>query len=277
MPIDTNDPGVQNALAHVQKLYGTEPVLGFILGSGLGSFAEEVDDPIVIPTPEIPDYPVSTVPGHAGKLVCGDIDGVPVVIVQGRVHAYEGYPLERVVFPTRLLAALGTKAMVVTNASGSTYDELHPGELMAIRDQVNLMGVNPLVGQSWGFDRFPDMSRAYDPDLIDVMKQTAEQAGIPLKEGVVGAMIGPTYETRSEVRLLRTIGVDAACMSTIPEVIAAARLKLRVAGVSCITNYATGVSNRAHSHEEVVEVAGRAEKTFRRLLREAVKPLAEAL
>ncbi|MBD3165889.1 purine-nucleoside phosphorylase [bacterium] len=277
MPRDTHDPGVADAVAHVRDRFETEPLLGFILGSGLGSFAEEVSNPVMIPTAEIPKYPASTVPGHAGRLVCGDIDGIPVVIVQGRVHAYEGYPLERVVFPVRLLAALGVGALVVTNASGCTHDGLHPGDLMAIRDQVNLMGVNPLVGQHWGFDRFPDMSRAYDPDLLTVLQQTAREQDIPLKEGIVGAWIGPTYETSAEVRLLRSIGVDAACMSTIPEVIAAARLRVRVAGVSCITNYATGVSDRAHSHDEVVETAGRVEHTFRALLREAVKPLADAL
>lgn len=274
---DTRDPGVQEAARYVAARIGGEPVLGLVLGSGLGSFAEEVADPVVIPTTDIPGYPKSTVPGHAGRLVAGEIDGVFVLVVQGRVHFYEGYPMELVVKPTRLVAALGAKALVVTNAAGGMGDHLEPGNLMAITDHINMMGTNPLIGQTWGFDRFPDMSRAYDPVLRKTLHDVADAENITLKDGVLGGFMGPTYETAAEVRFLKGIGADAACMSTIPEVIAAARLKLPAVGISCITNKATGISKTPLTHEEVTETAARVETTFRRLLRKAVPELANAL
>ncbi|MCB2197778.1 purine-nucleoside phosphorylase [bacterium] len=274
---ETNDPGIRAAHDYVAERIPETPRLGLILGSGLGSFADEVSNPVVIPTGEIPGYPVSTVPGHAGRLVFGRIDDVPVVVVQGRVHFYEGYPMEQVVMPARLVAALGVTVLVVTNASGAMGDHLDPGDLMSITDHINMMGTNPLIGQTWGFDRFPDMSMAYHPELRKRLHAVAEQEGIKLKEGVLGGFMGPTYETSAEVRFLKSIGADAACMSTIPEVIASARLKLPVVGVSCITNKATGISPTPLTHEEVTETAAKVEMKFRRLLRAAVPELAKEL
>ncbi|MBZ0266206.1 purine-nucleoside phosphorylase [bacterium] len=273
----TNDQELINTVSHVEDRIETQPRIGFILGSGLGIFADEVENPVVISTTELPDYPVSTVPGHAGRLVSGTIDGVPVLVVQGRVHYYEGYPIAKVAYPVRLLAALGCEAMVVTNASGGMGDHLEPGDLMLITDHINLMGVNPLVGQRWGFDTFPDMSRAYDPTLRGVVKDVAERESITLKEGVLGAWSGPTYETAAEVQLLKMIGVHAACMSTVPEVIAAARLRLPVVGVSCITNYATGISTTPLTHHEVTETAGRVADSFKRLLHQSTVAMSTVL
>lgn len=273
---NTNDPEIQGCVEFVEKQLKAAPELAFILGSGLGSFANEVENPVIIPTETIPGYPVSTVPGHAGRLVAGTIEGVQVLVLQGRVHFYEGYPIHKVVYTVRLCAALGVKGLVVTNASGGVGDHLNPGDLMVIRDHVNLMGVNPLVGQNWGFDRFPDMTNAYHPELIKCLEATAESISVELKEGILGAWSGPTYETASEVRLLKQLGVTAACMSTVPEVITAARLKLPVAGISCITNKATGQSDQPLTHEEVTETAAKVEQQFKGLLRASVKPLAES-
>ncbi len=274
---DTNDPEILTAARYVADQIKIDPTIAFVLGSGLGSFADEVENPVIIPTEQIQDYPISTVPGHAGRLVAGKIDNVNVIIVQGRVHYYEGYPISKVVFPVRLLAALGIKTLVVTNASGGIGDHLEPGDLMLITDHINLMGVNPLVGQIFGFDRFPDMSDAYNKNLGSVMHQVAKNNGIVLKEGILGGWSGPSYETAAEVRMLKSLGVSAACMSTIPEVIAASRLKLPAVGVSCITNKGTGLSDQPLTHDEVTEVAGQVEQKFRGLLRAAVPALAEAV
>ncbi len=271
---DTRDPEIQKAASLVAKKIGQEPTLTLILGSGLGSFAEEVKDSVVIPTSDVPGYPPSTVAGHAGKLVSGTIDGVKVLIVQGRIHFYEGYQMAQVAIPVRLAAALGTKGLVVTNAAGGIGDHLEPGDLMVITDHVNLMGTNPLIAQGWGFDRFPDMSRDYDPEMRKVLHKVALEQNIKLKDGVLGGWTGPSYETAAEVQLLKLAGVSAGCMSTIPEVIAAARLKVRTCGISCITNKATGISPTPLTHEEVQETAARVESTFRTLLRASVPELA---
>jgi purine-nucleoside phosphorylase len=271
---DTSDPAIQPTLDAVFDRLQVHPRIALVLGSGLGGFADRVEEARTLPTSEIPGYPRSTVAGHAGRLVAGRVEGVEVLVMQGRVHFYEGYPMEQVVLPVRLAAALGAEALVLTNAAGGVGEELAPGDLMAITDHVNLMGTNPLIGQSWGFDRFPDMSRAWDPDLTAALRGAAEAESIELKRGVLGAWTGPTYETASEVKLLRQIGVDAACMSTVPEAIAAARLRLRTCGVSCITNYATGVTDQPLSHDEVQETADRVAETFQRLLTAAIPAIA---
>lgn len=271
------DEEIRPAAEYVKERVDTPPTLALVLGSGLGAFADEVEDAVAIPTPEIPGYPRSTVEGHAGRLVFGKVGGAQVMVVQGRVHFYEGYPMADVVKPVRLAAALGARGLVVTNASGGISEELEPGDLMAICDHVNLMGTNPLIGQDWGYERFPDMSRAYDPDLRKVLYRVAGEERIQLKEGVLGAWTGPTYETAAEVKFLQSIGVSAACMSTVPEVITAARLRLRTVGVSCITNMATGISDTPLTHEEVTETAARVEDKFRGLLRAAVPELANAV
>ncbi len=274
---NTNDPGILKTAEYVLDKIKIEPEIGLILGSGLGAFANEVEDAVVLSTRDIPGYPASTVEGHAGKLVSGKINNVRVLVVQGRVHFYEGYPMEQIAVPTRLIAALGAKAMIVTNAAGGMGDHLEPGDLMAISDHINMMGTNPLIGQNWGFDRFPDMSDAYDEELRGILHQVAERSGIILKNGVLGGFMGPTYETKAEVKFLRTIGADAACMSTIPEIISAARLRLRAIGVSCITNLATGISETPLTHEEVTETAAKVEESFRTLLKETVSAFSKVL
>jgi len=274
---DTKDPGILETRNYVKSRILKDPEIALILGSGLGAFADEIENPVIIPTKEIPGYPESTVEGHAGRLVAGDLNGHYVLVVQGRVHFYEGYPMEQVVVPTRLCASLGVKALVVTNAAGGMGDHLEPGDLMLITDHINMMGTNPLIGQTFGFDRFPDMSRAYDPDLRKAIQKVAETEAIELKEGVLGGFMGPTYETAAEVRFLKGIGADAACMSTIPEVITAARLKMPAVGISCITNKATGISKTPLTHEEVTETAALVEDKFKRLLKMSIPALAEAL
>ncbi len=273
---DTRDPGIQSVARFVADKIQLEPEIALVLGSGLGSFAEDVEDKVVLPTNEIEGYPVSTVEGHAGKIVAGKVDGIKVLVFQGRVHYYEGYPMAQVVFPVRLAATLGVKALIVTNASGGLGDDFQPGDLMLITDHINLMGTNPLIGQTWGFDRFPDMSRAYHPELRAAIEQAALAQKIVLKHGILGGWSGPTYETVAEVRMLKQLGVSAACMSTIPEVITAARLKLPACGVSCITNLASGLSDKPLAHEEVTEVAALVEGKFHSLIRAAVPEVANA-
>lgn len=268
--IDTNDPGIRKAAEFVTERMAIKPLIGVILGSGLGAFAGEIESQVIIPTNTIPDYPESTVEGHAGKLVTGILGQVPVLAFQGRVHYYEGYPIHKVVIPVRLMAAIGVKYMVITNASGGVSKDLEPGDLMLITDHINLMGTNPLIGQQWGFERFPDMSNAYDKELQEIARNSSMDLGIDLKEGVLGAWSGPTYETVSEVRFLETVGVSAACMSTVPEVIAAARLHLRTVGISCITNMATGISPSPLTHDEVTETAAVAQDQFVALLRKII-------
>ncbi|MFC2170732.1 purine-nucleoside phosphorylase [Calditrichota bacterium] len=270
---NTNDPEITQIVEYVASRIECKPEVALILGSGLGSFADEVDSPLIISTDQVPGYPASTVPGHAGRLVIGRIEGIESIVIQGRVHYYEGYPISQVVIPVRLVAALGVKALILTNSAGGINEQFQPGDLMAINDHVNLMGTNPLIGQTWGFDRFPDMSNAYNQTLTEALARAALRKKIGLKSGVLGVFSGPTYETASEIRLLKLLGVSAACMSTVPEVIAAARLKLPVCGISCITNMATGISKSLLTHEEVTEVAGKVESTFKVLLREAVKEI----
>ncbi len=273
---DTRDPGIQDVVSFVADRIKLEPEVALVLGSGLGSFAEDVQDKVVIPTGEIPGYPVSTVEGHAGRIVAGTVDGVKVLVFQGRVHYYEGYPMAQVVFPVRLAAALGSKALIVTNAAGGLGDGFEAGDLMLITDHINLMGTNPLIGQTWGFERFPDMTRAYHPDLQAAIRAAAQGENIELRHGILGGWSGPTYETLSEVRMLKLLGVSAACMSTIPEIIAAARVKLPACGVSCITNLAAGLTDQPLTHDEVTEVAAKVEKKFHALIRAAVPEVARA-
>ncbi|MBW1873456.1 MAG: purine-nucleoside phosphorylase, partial [Deltaproteobacteria bacterium] len=212
--------------------------------------------------------PVSTVEGHASRLVLGQLGGRNVVVMQGRFHYYEGYPMERIAIGIRLFARLGAKMVFITNAAGGISQELKPGDLMLISDHLNLMGDNPLIGhnpENLG-PRFPDMSNAYNSDLREQAKQIAKSEGIELKEGVYSAMTGPSYETPAEIRMLKTIGADAIGMSTIPEAIAANHVGMRVLGISCISNLAAGISDKPLSHAEVKETANKAKDKFTRLL-----------
>lgn len=244
------------------------PDIGVILGSGLGGFADLLNDAVAIPYAEIPGFPVSSVPGHAGRLVLGTLGGARVAAMQGRVHVYEGYPAWQVAFPARVLCSLGIKALVVTNAAGGIRADLLPGDLMAIADHVNLSGHNPLTGpneEKLG-PRFPDLSTAYDPALRALLSEAAARLRLPLKQGVYAWLAGPSYETPAEIRMLRSMGADAVGMSTVPEVIAAAHMGVKVAGISCITNHAAGIARKPLSHAEVSETAERVKDLFSGLL-----------
>lgn len=246
------------------------PKIGIILGSGLGDFADRLQDKIVIPYQEIPNFPASSVPGHAGRLVLGSLGGVQMVAMQGRVHYYEGFSPHQVGFPARVLCSLGIKTLVVTNAAGGIQADLKPGDLMTITDHLNLSGWNVLVGHNDDRlgPRFPDMSKAYAPELVKMLDEIAKKQNLKLAKGVYAILSGPSYETPAEIRMLRTLGADAVGMSTVPEVIAAAHMGVRVAGISCITNLAAGIGHHPLSHEEVAETANRVRDVFIALLSE---------
>ena len=244
------------------------PKLGIILGSGLGAFADTLERPIVIDYRELPDFPVSSVHGHAGRLVFGYRGIVPIVAMQGRVHFYEGYQPWQVAFPARVLGRLGIKHLTVTNAAGGINLGFKVGDLMAITDHLNLSGFNPLVGKNVEAlgPRFPDMSHAYDPASLEVLRGSAKAEGVNLREGVYVSLSGPSYETPAEIRMLRTLGGDAVGMSTVPEVIVASHMGIKVTGISCITNLAAGIGKNALSHDEVSETADRVTGTFQKLI-----------
>lgn len=252
------------------------PAVALILGSGLGALAEDFEHKMAVPYADIPGFPVSTVQGHAGQLVFGRIGGVTALAMQGRFHMYEGYDIAQVVFPVRVFALMGISNLIVTNAAGGLNPDFSPGDLMLITDHINLTGRNPLIGRNderFG-PRFPDMSYAYDKMICEAFRNAASQAAIRLREGVYLAVTGPNYETPAEVKAFRTLGADAAGMSTVPEVIAAVHSGLRVGGISCITNAAAGISQTALSHEEVTQAGVQVKDDFRRLLELAVQDIA---
>ncbi|MBL8919426.1 MAG: purine-nucleoside phosphorylase [Myxococcaceae bacterium] len=263
-----------------QRVPGFAPKVGLILGSGLGAFADSLTKSVSIPYADLPDFPRSSVAGHAGKLVLGFHEGtLPVVTMQGRVHSYEGYAPWQVGFPARVLCRLGIKALVVTNAAGGINTGFAVGDLMAITDHLNLSGSNPLVGPNDEVlgPRFPDMSHAYDPGFLDLLRAAAKAEQVPLREGVYVSLSGPSYETPAEIRMLRTLGADAVGMSTVPEVIVAAHMGVKVTGISCITNLAAGLSKQKLSHAEVSETADRVKDVFSRLLTRFLSNLGKSL
>lgn len=250
------------------KAPGFQPKLGVILGSGLGGFADTLERATAIDYRELPDFPTSSVVGHAGRLVLGWRGAVPVVVMQGRVHFYEGYQPWQVAFPARVLCRLGLRHLTVTNAAGGINLAFRPGDLMAMTDHLNLAGYNPLIGpndERLG-PRFPDMSHAYDPVYLGVLKAAAAAEKVDLKQGVYASLAGPSYETPAEIRMLRTLGADAVGMSTVPEVIVAAHMGVKVTGISCITNLAAGIGHEKLSHDEVAETANQVKGTFMSLL-----------
>ena len=249
-----------------------EPRIAVVLGSGLGGFADDFEEPVAIPYDEIPGFMRSTAQGHAGRLVIGKIDGTPVLAMQGRLHYYEGYSLEEVTFPVRTFGLLGIKTLVLTNASGGINVQLSEGALMVISDHLNLMGVNPLRGpndERFG-PRFPDMSAVYSPELQELVVEEAKAIGIEVRRGIYGALSGPSYETPSEIHLLRNLGADAVGMSTVPEAIVARHMGLEVLGISCITNMAAGISDEPINHEDVMATGDRVRETFTELLRRVI-------
>lgn len=249
-----------------------KPTIGLVLGSGLGDFADTLEDAVRIPYGEIPHFPVSTAPGHAGVLVIGRKCGQVVAAMQGRIHYYEGHPMEAVTFPIRVMAKLGIRNLILTNSSGGIRLAWEPGSLMLISDHINFSGTNPLMGENldeFG-PRFPDVSDLYTKELRLALKEKAAEAGIDLKEGVYMMFIGPNYETPAEVRMARILGADAVGMSTAPEALIAGHCGMRILGISCITCHAAGVSDKVLSHEEVEACAARADRTFRKLLEVAL-------
>jgi purine-nucleoside phosphorylase len=251
------------------------PGIGLILGSGLGFLADAVDGATVIGYGELPGFPVSTVEGHASRLVLGYMQEKPVAIMKGRFHYYEGYPMERIVLGVRLLARLGVKLLIVTNAAGGIRRDLEPGDLMLITDHINMMGSNPLMGTNPDRlgPRFPDMSDAYSRDLRKQAHRISSGLGMALKEGVYAGMTGPSYETPAEIRMLGRMGADVVGMSTVPEVIAAAHSGLSVLGISCVSNLAAGITDKPLSHDEVKETAEKTREIFSKLVLSLVEKI----
>ena len=255
------------------------PQIALVLGSGLGAFADEFTDPARIPYAEIPHFPKSTAIGHAGRLVIGRVGAVPVAGMQGRVHLYEGYSAKEVVFPIRVFARMGVKAVILTNAAGGIKREFSQGRLVVISDHINLQGVNPLTGPNddrLGL-RFHDMTAAYDRRFREIALAEANRLGIGMYEGVYAALSGPSYETPAEIRYLRTIGADLVGMSTVPEVIVARHSGIRVLGISCVTNAAAGILDQPLNHIEVLETAERVKEQFIDLLKAVIPRIAKAI
>jgi purine-nucleoside phosphorylase len=272
----------QEAVDHIFTLVGLPPSIGIILGSGLGGFASQVADAVTIPYAEIPHFPQSTVAGHSGMLVLGTIGGVPVAVMQGRVHAYEGYPMDQVTFPPRVLGLLGCRTLIVTNAAGGIRANIPQGLLVAISDHINLTGTNAALGPNdprfactpGAGQRFFDMSTAYSPALRKLAQAEAARQNIPLSEGVYLGVLGPSFETPAEIRAFRTLGADLVGMSTVHEVIVARHMGIEVLGLSLVTNMAAGVTGETIHHEDVMEIGRRVEQQFTGLLTALVPQIA---
>jgi purine-nucleoside phosphorylase len=259
---------MDNTIKYIKKIIKDfEPELGLILGSGLGDFADNIEG-IRIKYENIPGFETSTVAGHKGQLVFGEILGKKAVIMQGRYHFYEGYHINRIVYPIKVMKKLGVKTLIITNAAGSVNKEYKAGNLMLITDHINLMGANPLIGENDSTlgERFPDMTEIYNHNLINLAEEQSKKIGIELKKGIYAAMSGPSYETPAEINMLRIMGADAVGMSTVPEALVANYCGIKVLGISCITNSAAGVQPTRLSHEEVVETAAKTKDSFMKLL-----------
>lgn len=278
----------QEAAEFIRSKYGKEIEIALVLGSGLGAFADDLENAVRIPYKEIPHFARSTVEGHAGQLVIGEVGGVSVAVQQGRFHYYEGYEMEQVMFPMRTFGVLGIKKVILTNAAGSLRTSMKPGTLMLLRDHLNLMGVNPLRGandERFGA-RFPDMTQVYDKDLQAIAYEESKQIARERFEngldkeltpimlrGIYCALSGPTYETPAEIRMFRFIGADAVGMSTVPEAIAARHQGMKVIGISCITNLGAGLSGETINHAEVMETGAKVAEVFKELLRRIISKI----
>lgn len=265
----------EHAARTVRARCGEDVRVGLVLGSGLGAFADELEDAVAIPYEDIPGFARSTVEGHAGRLVAGRVGGVAVAAMQGRFHYYEGYTLEEVTFPVRVFKLLGAESLVLTNAAGGLNNTLKQGALMLINDHLNLLGASPLRGPNdarFG-PRFPDLSEVYDRAFQETAVQEAHAMELELRRGIYAALHGPNYETPAEIRMLRALGADAVGMSTVPEAIVARHMSMRVLGISCITNMAAGVLDRPIDHAEVMETGESVRETFSELLRRVIPKL----
>jgi purine-nucleoside phosphorylase len=268
---------IEAAVEAIRVRTSLVPAAAVVLGSGLGGFADDVEDAVELPYGDIPGWPVSTAMGHAGTLVLGTFGGLPVAVMRGRAHLYEGHEPARVVFGVRVLAALGARSLVLTNACGGVRDDFSPGDLVVVSDHLNLQGSSPLVGPNDDAlgPRFPDMSAAYDPGLRDAAHRAADRLGISLGQGVYAAWLGPAFETPAEIRMIRALGGDLVGMSTVPEVLAARHIGLRCLAISCVTNMAAGILPEPIDAEHVLEVGAAAQGRLTALLREIVPVLAE--
>jgi purine-nucleoside phosphorylase len=281
-PVETQQPDTlyeraEHATRFIRsRVAAAEDVrVALVLGSGLGAFADALEDAQTLAYADIPGFARSTVEGHAGRLVVGKVGGVAVAAMQGRFHFYEGYTLEEVTFPVRALGLLGAGSLVLTNAAGGLNNSFEQGSLVVISDHLNLLGANPLLGTNdprFG-PRFPDMSEVYDREYQDAAICEAHAMGVELRRGIYAALAGPSYETPAEIRMLRLLGADAVGMSTVPEAIVARHMGIRVLGISCITNMAAGVSDKPINHEEVIETGERVRETFAELLRRVIPKL----
>jgi purine-nucleoside phosphorylase len=269
------------AAEFIRSKYDKEIKIALVLGSGLGAFAGELENAVKIPYEEIPHFARSTVEGHAGQLVLGEIENIPVAVQQGRFHFYEGYEMSQVIFPVRAFGILGVENLILTNAAGSLRTSFKQGSLMLIRDHINFMGVNPLRGandERFGA-RFPDMTNVYSSELQAIVSeesnQMAQEKNIKpfMNRGIYCGLSGPTYETPAEIHMLRLLGADAVGMSTVPEAIAARHQQMNVIGISCITNMAAGISDEPINHEEVMETGAKVSAIFKELLRRVVLKL----
>jgi len=259
----------------INKQIDIKPEIGLILGSGLGVMANEIEDPVYINYSDLPSFPVSTVKGHRGRFVIGSLDGKNIIAMQGRFHYYEGYTMQDIVLPVRIMSLLGVKKLIVTNAAGGINLNYKAGRFMLITDHINLMGDNPLRGKNideFG-PRFPDMTEAYNKDLISVAEKVAADKGIIVNKGIYAGLGGPNYETPAEIRYLRNCGADAVGMSTIPEVIVANHMSMKVLGISCITNMAAGVLPEPLNHEEVMKIAEKVKPKFAVLIKGILKEI----
>jgi purine-nucleoside phosphorylase len=269
---------IEEAKRYIESRASVRPAIGVVLGSGLGAFADALEERTELPYGEIPGWPPATAIGHAGKLVMGKLDGLDVAVMAGRAHLYEGNTPAQATHGIRVLRALGVRSIVFTNAAGGINRELERGCLVLVSDHINLQGVNPLAGpndEACG-PRFPDMSDAYTRDFRDIAKDVAHHLCIPIREGVYAAMLGPSYETPAEIRMLRILGADVVGMSTVPEVIVANYLGMKSLAISCVTNMAAGVLPQRISHQEVLETGGMVRETLLRYLRAVLPKLAEA-
>lgn len=264
---------LKNTARYIESKINCKPKIAIVLGSGLGPLVDEIEGSVEIDYKDIPGFPLSTVEGHAGKLVCGEISNKPVIAMKGRFHYYEGYDISQVVIAVRVFKLLGIDQLLVTNAAGGINKSFKPGDLMIIRDHISFFAPSPLRGKN--FDefgvRFPDMSEAYSKDLRELLKKAAEETGVKIQEGVYAFTKGPMYETPAEIKALGILGADAVGMSTVPEVITARHAGMKVMGISCITNMAAGILDQPLNHEEVMQTAKQAEKNFTSVVKKVIE------
>lgn len=264
---------IHKAVTFIQQKTTHQPKIGLILGSGLGVLAEEIESPVQIKYEQIPNFPESTVEGHEGQLVFGRLEGKDVVAMQGRFHYYEGYSMKQVTFPVRVMKALGVDTLIVTNAAGGINKQFTPGDLMIIEDHINFTGQNPLIGpnnEKLG-ERFPDMSEPYDQKLIKHTEKCAKNLSMEIQKGVYIGVTGPTYETPAEIQMFQKMGADAVGMSTVPEVIVANHSKMKVLGISCISNMGSGILDEPLTHEDVIETTEKVKANFLRLIKKVIR------